>query len=745
MNLNNIIDIPTDWDGALNKQLNDSSLDLKDSPLTCSKGYSTEIGIFSLAFEINASAMATVFNSKEDTDDLENYSSPVATIGEDNTMLRYDLLAELNESIAGAFKIIKANFKANQDVKLSFYKIHSGTDKLHKALLQDIASLKTIYSDKDILSLAINEGLAVTFNGSLDAGISLSYSDVFTGTLAQLLKFLPEGTDIDGSINAGASLNCSVKIEDNFKVFIPKTKEDEYSININKSKSNTTTATAQIGISVQIDDDENSFSIFMENIFSALLGQPEEKVNSWVNTGLSKLNDKEKLLLTKAIQRIKIFEDASLADDIIQTQYQKYKKEIIEEVKKIISKKLEAGVSYEYQRSTSANTVFFATLTGNAVKENLNEILLMKVSALENKIGVNIKNYIFSKTESITKKFGFQLTIGKFEAYSFNKQEIKIEETQDKVNNKTWLSFSTQRSHFQGALNQKEWHFNLSGQTNGLVGIPATMNDFTYSSILHWEDQERKTRASELADFVEMGMIWDCIEADFDETCEDIAIKIKDKKNVKFSCEVNIPSSEMTRVVPLLAQSSQMKYLVSLCNAMPHYSTTWRKNVSDLSIYVSLWKLYLENGSGGDIEHYASFCERQLNALYPELAEWEYSFRDGNTTKDQGYESFIGLIQNSNLATGITNLQKGFKTLNSAIANKTPFTEKVIKKEIFRKIDDLVTSTGANKTFNITFLGRFLLDIARDNQLGDNISAKMIIEYRNDQNEAVEIAYMKSY
>lgn len=743
MKLSNILSIPTDWKD-IDKNLNDSSLNLKDSPLTCSKEFSTDIGIFSLALDIDASAKTTVFNSKDDTDDLGNYPTPYDTSGDGNVMLRYDLSTELKESVAGTFKILSANIESNQNVILSSYKIHSGTDKLQQALLQDIASFRTIYSDEDILSLAINEGLALTFNGKLNAGISLSYSDVFTGTLSQLLKLLPEGTDIKGSINASASLNCSVKIEDNFKLFIQKTNENEYSVNINKAKSKTTAATAEIGITVQLDEDEGSFSTFMEDIFAALLGQPVDNVNNWVNTGLSNLNEIEKTLLTKVIKKIKIFDDVELTDDVIQTQYETYKTQVVNKAKEIISKKLEVGVSYEYKKVRESNTVFKATLTGNVIKENLKDILLMKVSSLENNDDIKVEKYIFSKTDSMTKKFGFQLAIGKFEAHWFDKQEIKIEELQDKVNKTNQITFSAKRIHSQGGLNQKRWYFNFSGQTNDSVNIPVTMDSFTYSATLHWEDQELKINASELADFVEMGMIWECIEADFEETCRNIASKIKDKKDVKFSCEVNLPTSELTTLIPLLAQSTQMEYAISLCNAMPHYSNSWRKNVSDLLIYVSLWNLYLENGSNGTIENYASLCEQQLQGLYPELADWECSFRDSNTAKDQGYESFIGLIHYSNLATGITNLQKGFKTLNNVIVDKSPFTEQVIKKEIFNKIDDLVKTTGSNKTFNITFLGRFLLDVAKDNKLNDNIFAKMTIEYKNEQNETTEIVFMRN-
>lgn len=743
MSLNNIFNIPTDWKESLGKKLNDSSLNLKDAPLTYSKKFSTDIGVFSLVFDIDFSVKTTVFNSNDDTDDLGNYSNPFTATGMGNILLRYDLSTILKESIAGTFKSIGANIDADQDLTLSFYKIHSGTHKLQKALLQDLTSVKTIYSDEDILSLAVNEGLAVTFNGSLNAGINLTYSDVFTGTLSQLLKSLPEGTDVSGSVDAGASLNCSVKIADNFKVFIQKKKEDEYSVNINKSKSNTAAASAEIGISTHWDKDENSFSSFMESIFTALFGQSVSNVNKWVNTGLSNLGETEKALLTKVIQRIKIFDEVELNDDIIQIQYQKYKDQILEKTKGIIVKKLEVGVSYEYQKASKTNTVFKATLSGKAVKENLKDILLMKVDALENNNDVKIENYIFSKSTAITNKLGFQLSIGKFEAHWSNEQEFKCDVEEDKLNKTNKITFSAQRSHDQGARNQKKWHFNFAGQTKGSAGIPATMNDFTYSATLHWEDKERKTNASELADFVEMGMIWNCIEADFDETCEKIATKIEGKKDVKFSCEVNLPAKEMTTLIPLIDQTSQTKYIISLCNAMPHYSNTWRKKVTDLSIYACLWKLYLENGSNGAADRYASLCDEQLKMRYPVLAEWEYSFCDGNTTKDQGYESFIGLIEKSNLKTGISNLQKGFKVLNNAITGKTPFTEKVIYKQIFKNIDDLVTSTGSNNTFNITFLGCFLLDVARENQLTDNISAKMTIEYKNDQDERTEVVFMK--
>lgn len=743
MDLSNTLKIARTSTEVLSKRLNDSSLDLKPT-LIYSNEISTNIDIFRLKFDIEALAKITVFNEKIDIDDLGNYPNPLNASGYGKTMLRYDLSSSLNESFKGAFKAISLDFDSNQDIIISSYRIHPNTNILEDTILNDLSQFKTIYSSDDIVSLPINEGLAVTFNGNLHTNISLSYSDIFTETIFQLTNFLPKDTDIEGIFYASASLNCSIKVEDNFNIFIKKSENDKYYLDINRSKSNTTNANASFGISAKINNNDDSFSKFMENIFSALLGQPVDKVNGWINTGLSNLNEKEKLSLKKVINRIKVFENIDLFDDIIKTKYEHYKSSIIEKTKEIIAKKIEIGITYEYEKACESKTIFNATLSKKAIKENLKEILLLKIDKLENNDDINIEKYIFSKTESITHKIGFQLSIGKPKAYWFLEKKFICDIENDRLNKTKQITFSGQRTISKGFLNNKKWYFNFSGQTRGAINTPVAMNDFEYKTTIHWEDQQKTTTKHELADFLEIGFIWGCIETDYDSIYNNIKTKINNINDVKFRCEINIPSPEMNKLISIITNSNEGKYITSLCNSMPRYSNTYRKNITDLNIYNPLWKIYLNNGDDINIENYASLCEKQLKNLYPNIAKWEYRFKNGFTTIDEGDESFVGLIESNNLITGIKNLQKGFKTLNNMIRNKTQFNEDKTRENIITKIDDLVTSNGSNKTFNIIFLGRFLLDIAKEHNISKKINTKMTIEYKNNKNEIVELVFMKT-
>lgn len=742
MDLTNALKIPDHWKANLGKQLNNPTLVPKNTPLSFSKEVKKNIGIFALSFNVDASGKITMFNTKNDTDDLKNYTSPPLTlIGSDKAMLRYDFDTQLKEVVSGAFKKINLNFKAEQKILISYYKIHTNTDQLQKALFQDFASLKSIYNNEDILSLAINEGLAVKFKGTLDAGLSLAFSDVFSETLSQLLTFIPVGTNIAAITNVGASLACSVKISDEFKVFIQKTKADQYCININKALSKTGSASVKAGITASLDETQASFQTFINQLLSALLNQSVDTVTLWVKKGLANLNDTDKNLLSAVIKRIGL--DVDLTDEnLVQTQYENFKSKIIDKAKAIIGKKLELGVGYEYQQLNAEHTLFNANLTENAVKENLKTILLFKPDELEGKPGVIVTNYLFSKTVSITQKFGFQLQFGKFEAHWFNEKEFNFEDIQNKVKNTRQIVFSGQRSHSEGGRNQKEWHLNLTGKTDEAIKDPK-MSDFTFATILHWEDQERKTNTDELADFVEMGMKWKCIDTPFEETCSKIHEQIKGKTNVKFSCEINVSAPETTKLIPLLAQPSTNIIEQILCEAMPHYSNTHRKMLANLVIYNGLWKAYIKAEGKGTSEQWATHCYNQLNFHYSDLAEWERSFEQGTTTisGQQSYQSFVGLIENNNLAKAIERLLYGMKQLNNAIQKQKPYSENLIKK-VFNKIDDMVTSSGQNKTFNITFLGCYLISVAKQNDLSENISAKMTIDYKNEQNENKQIIFM---
>ena len=746
MDLTNIIKIPVELNNKLNKNINDTALELNNSELSCEKEFNTKTDIFSFSFNVNASAKMTILNGNNNEDDLTNYTSPITNIiGEGEALIRYDLKNHLSEAFAGAFKAINANFKAEQDIILSSYRVHHGSEKAYNAIINDLASLKNIYSDNDIFSLNINEGLAVAFSGSLDAGIKLSYSDIYSGTLSQLAKTLPKEFNISGSVEASASISFSITIDDEFKLFIQRIDNDKYVVNIKKARLNAHGIAIEAKIKASLNENEQSFTVLVNNLLTALLGQPVDKINSWVNKGITKLSTNEQALLTNVIQRIVPIEDISLNDDLVQEIFNNYKTSIIEKSKEILSKKLEAGVSYEYKKSTQTNTVFKATIRKQALKENLKSILLMKVNELYNNPNIETEEYIFSKTKSITKKLGFQLAFGDFKAHWSNTQSYKFDFKKDYKKDTNKICFSGKYVHEHGAKNQKKWYFELSGQTLDSVKTPVKMNDLAYSAIVHWEDQQRKIDAFELSDFVEMGMFWNCINEDFDTTCRKIFAEINDKKDVKFSCEISIPAPEMKNIIQLISESTSKDTINSLCNAMPHYSNKYRKNLDNLIVYSQLWKLYLDKRGKGSTEKYAEIAYNTLLPIDKQLANWELEFEDGISThsKLQGKQSFIGLIDKCDLADDIKFLHRGMKYLNKEIENNSEYDEKIIHKA-FNDIDDLVTSKGQNKTFNITFLGRYILDIAKNHNLIENISARMFIKYKNKEDQPVEMVFIRN-
>ncbi len=742
MNLKEIITLPAVWEPDFGKQLKDSDLTTKEIPFPFNKNVNKEFSIFSLVFNADVTGKTTLFNDAGDKDDLGNFSeAPYPAIGNDNAMVRYDLNTKLKEAVSGAFKAINLNFSSEQDILMSFYRIHTNTETLQQALMQDFASFRTIYSGEDVLSLAAGEGLAVKFNASLDAGLNIAFSNLFSWSLSQLVKLLPKGTDIAGTASSGASLSFSVKIDDKFKLFIQKHDDDLYQVSINKAVSHSSFAALRAGILISIDENDDNFSAFMDQIFSALLGEPAEKVNEWIEKGMSHLNQTEKSLLAKVLKRVGIDID-SLDTDALKTHYDNFCQTVIDKAKAILTKKLELGVGYEYQKAVESNAVFNAGMTAKAVADNLQEILLFKLDELEEKDGVTVNNYIFSRKKTIDKKFGFRFAFGNFEAYWFNQKKFVFEESKNALQGTHQISFSGQRSRLQGAANQKEWHFNFSGEMNRSIKNPK-MDDFEFSAVVHWEDREKKTSAEELADFVEMGIIWNCIKKPFDQACENIYEEIKGKRNVKFLCEIKVPAPEMNFLITELAQSSTNNVISSLCSSMPYRANTRRKQLTDGLIYYAVWKQYLKDEGEGDSKKWANICHKQLVPLYPDIAKWELGFENGITTiqGQQSYHSFVGLTQYSGLFDDIKSFHRGVRNLNSAIQNKSDYSEEFIE-DTFDKMDNLMTSSGQNKTFNITFLGRYLLDVAQKKDLDENILSKMTIEYENAQGDKKEIVYM---
>ncbi|MCP3926023.1 MAG: hypothetical protein GY714_25960, partial [Desulfobacterales bacterium] len=559
--------------------------------------------MFALSFAPNITGSIRVFNDSSDKDKLKNYpKNPYEVLNSGEAMIRYDLSAGLKAALGFEFKNIGFDFNADQKVIVSSYNIHSNEETLNHALIRDISNFKFIFSPDNVKSLKPNEGLALQYLGSVEANLELSFADAYTGTISVLSNFLPEGTGIKAEVNVGASVGFSLKIEDDFKAFIKKNSNGNYSVVINKSAVSTKAGSVNAGVTAQLLDDENLKSL-QNLLFDSLLSESVEKVDDIVENKLDNLSDTEETIIKSIINRLGWEIDLSEPDQI-KGLYDKLKKGVIEKATKFLTTKLELGFKFEYQRIDSKNTLFEATLTQAAVENGLRDIVTFKVSALSDMDGVEVTKFLLKKTKVISNKFGVALQFGDFKAHWYKMNSYTEEFEDNRLENKKKYSVALKQEVESKFTNHKKWFIGLNAEMDQPQETPHT-NDFDFEFMLHWEDKERKTKRDELVQFIDMAVIWNCIpESDFGAVIDRLSKLILNKQDVKFSCHLHIPKGTMEMLfdslpIPELTNPELVKpessiLLDSLSEAVPYADFNFREKPSVRKIvYNSIWKTYL--------------------------------------------------------------------------------------------------------------------------------------------------------
>lgn len=743
MNLSENIQLSGGQLSDLNKKLIDVTFPSKTPVFSLTGSYKPEFDALKLSLGLEANGYVSVFNSEDDKDELGNIiPNAYPVIGVPNSMIRYDLNSKLNASAGYTVKMLDFDFDTEQSILLSYYRIHKNDDTLQKAILDDMLSFKFIYSSEDILLLEKNEGLVVQFDGKISANLKVSASDVYSATLSALAKKFSMATGASAKFEAGASLSFSVTIYDNFKVFVQRKTEDNFLVTINKVVSNTKKAKVEIGITAQLADEDKDLKELTNKILDSMLGESVALIDDLIDNKLNNLSATEITLLTTVFKLINLPIDFSNGG-LIKKEYEDYKTKFVSEVVEVLKEKLSIGFTFEYQRTDSTNTLFKANFTSEAIRQNLRNIVMLNPSALEGKQGISISEYLLSNSSETSRKFGFALQFGDFKAYWKNDRDMKTSDTLNKINKQALVVFTGQKTHSHGLWNETKWFFNFKAQMKDPIANP-TMADFDYSSTIHWENQQKNTTKEELYDFVDMGYIWKCIpKTGYYDEFGKISAFIHGKKNVKFSCHINIPEVKMKAIIEAMAAPEQGTIERALSDTMAHYSNWARKNVTDMSIYDQIWSVYLkeDNESRENYKDWAVIGHNNLIAKNKSLAEWEEGYNTLEVQNDSGYQSFVGIIENNDIGEMIIGFTSAMNKLNSEIKGNIAYSKNLIE-HFFLNTDDLVISAGANKLFNIAFLGRYFLNTADMLGLANEIESFMTIEYQNKDEKTEVITYV---
>jgi len=734
--------IPSDWKEDLGKKLREPSINSEYSDWKIEKSFGKEIDLFALAISPGAIGKITVFNDEQDTDKLQNYTeNPATLIGAENAMVQYGLTAQLKAATGVIFKDFSFDFDTSQKVSLSYYSLHKNTITLGEALHQNLASFKFIFSHDDITSLQPYEGLAVQYFGSIEGSLQISLSDAYTGVISTIGQLLPHGTGISGDCKLGASLSFYIKIQDEFKAFIRKNSGGNYYVCINKVVKNTNKGAIGLSIKANLIDDEGLNTLF-NTLMDALLGAPVQTVDNIINNKLGQLSGQEGEILQSVIKRMG-WETSPNDKGLIKQLYEGIKSKVINKIKSIITQKVEMAFSLEYHHIDTKNTIFEANLTPEAIKEGLQHIIMLKPGLIAGLPGVTITKYMLAKDKEIGHKLGFAMQFGSFKAFWYNMNTYKEHVEQSLIDKKQKITFSPQRLHEHKFSNHKKWYLGLNAQMDSAQLMPR-MNDFDFELNLHWEDKERKTKKSELQQFVDMAVIWHCIpESNFDKVVDQLTHIALDTLNVKFSCHLRVPMGTMDKLFHSLAYPKTDIIVNSLSEAVPYHDFAFRKSPSIRNFtYNSIWYQYLDKRPQS-FKSLAFQCGDYINSFDENLAQWESQFYEKSITMDDGYLSMVGITEHNYIYRILNQFKNGAAYYDMAMDKNKSYSFANMK-QAFNDMDEILDAGGANKVFNLNFFARYLFNVALSLGLAEELETVATVEYENHGDGPQTIKYTMS-
>lgn len=670
-----------------------------DKPELIEKKLKQDKLVFS--FGVTGKAELSLFNDENDFDS----EAPDAVLGLPPAMVPFDKSkAWLKYATTVGIKTesgldvdqLGFNLADKRSVNTSVYRVHEPDAILGEAILKDIQSLKTIFSDKQIQSLAIGEAVTLSLAGTLEASLEIAWSNIFSANLKVLGELVNQQNLFKIKIGAEASVSFSVKVEDSFEVKIARHSKSLLALAIAKTKSRTKTGSAGLKIGVEFENKADIEKV-LTNLIEGVVDTTEAKLKNLLNKKSNELTGKDTDELARIADRLGIAPESNLLAKV-KEKYVELQTTLKDKVKEAAQGKVAAGLAYDYNRIKTGSVLLEAKITDAGIARFHTDILKRDVkplitSILKDEGILSDATFVQKEISERIHSSGFSIGFGKWTAGNEKKVAIKEEEQLNEKGDYK-LAYEGRRSYSEKAGGDSvQWKLDLAAEMKAFSPHPVPYaNEFDYGLYVSKEWVEKKVTLREVARMTDQAAVWGILrEGAVESEAQKILDAIKDARNVTFSCEMKIEAQAFEPMLPALVAASQRTsvFATALAKAMPRWGNySVRNNINQRTqYYVQLWKTYLAYGDSPEenTQLLADAAYRLLKDIDPELARAERDYRSG-VTKPQAF----GFILNGNPRTYLSQqrLASGFQRLLDGNGANSTKLHNVIIPQAFDEIED---------------------------------------------------------
>lgn len=723
--------------------------------------------------KVSASAEAgfrlLCLNSPSDTKALDDTEKMIVSkwpnyesIFENNkALLLYDIFGSIQAGMPNApIGNLKMGFDISKAINLKTFRIHDGDELLPVALAQDAASWTSIFQKDQVLKLAPNE--AVTFGSRLKVSFSseLGVSEAFTGSASLISKKMGINGKLNLSASASLSLSASFSIEDDFDVIIIRLPADEegkskFQVSLSREKESKTDISAAAGITAGIDQDED-FAALVDQFFVAI----DRKVFEPLMKQINHLDASMQPVLAKASTMLGSPEPIDSPEEFKAFYLQK-RAEIKAELMKILGAKVSVGVSYEYSKMESEDTVYSAIMSESFLDTHFKSVRGFDINTLLAQAQPNddyeITEFLKRDVKEVKKSFGISLSLGNFKLGSTKTRTLKSVKEQKLIKHEICYRVESYSEgitqEFVHGKNTDKFYMSFEAAmpeyAKSEEGQTADM--FQYGFGLSVESLENTTTDEELKNYVDWALVWDIIDQDqFHPTIERIREDILEKSEdpVRFSLSLGLGSCDsdsqlFKEIIKGLGNATDIQLTDALAAATPYAEYQGEPLLLRATMdfrrlnYASFWATHLKTNQSNKGEKYSFKIAKALAKSITAVDEVSARFERGPFTLNEfdfepaRVERILDL--NRYIETDIKKLTRTFKALSDSIEEQDYY------EDTFSEFFDKIKKISYSKEFNLRFIGRLMLDLAKYTDMEDEIIKSLKIEYTIDGENQVMV------
>jgi hypothetical protein len=626
-----------------------------------------------LTLNLRSAVSVQALNGPEDVD-ADGIVAPTAG---GPAWLKYRLEAGTKAEGAGSVSAVGFEFAGEAHAALLDYRAHPRNRPVREAVKADVASGPRFSFDRsDVEALGPDDAVAVRLQGRLQASVSVSWSDVFSTHLSELLSLSGIQDAVALQVEAGASLAATVSIADDFLVAFTALPGGEFRVAVRKAKQRGLSLAGSLGAQVTFAD-PGAVQALVESYVQGVLGSPLAQVETILGRAGTALSSQERELVEHLLDRFGLAGVAETIDGAvarIREEIAAFKAKVAKLVERVATAKIAAGFGYEYSRVDTDTVLFQALLTKAALVLHHDALKWGRIAgALADETGgVTVESYLNERTSKRVRSWGFTLGLDKWKLSG--RDEVALESvTRRDQEGRLQVSYLGTRSYVDESTGSRwswETDFNAGMASFSSLAGKAHVSEFDFGIGLLWHQSGGKLDADDLERLVDAALLWRVVD-EAGANAARRALFAAAGRPYEATVQTLVGKGVFRAILPALADPAHVNapsIAGALASAMP-----WWKKLRELTpsqrrdAYEGLWSFYLDPRnarlSGAELARFAARTLAKHEELEP-LGLLEEK-ADG-----PGPFTFAGLTQlNARTRGQFAAFTRGLRSLKESIDN----------------------------------------------------------------------------